>query len=132
MPFGSFEIIVPDAMKLRSARQVATFLLAVFMTVGLNLSAVQASDMTVQMAMTAEMTAYDGGNCQDCTNTGEGHGTQALCPTTACAAPILAVLPHVPATAIATAPAPSLRPSAQMTGWAFLPDPYPPRGDTLM
>ncbi|WP_163266766.1 hypothetical protein [Chelativorans alearense] len=118
-------------MKHRSARQVVTFLLAVFVTVGLSLAPVQSGDMTVRMA-TAEMTASVDGNCQDCPDTGGDHGAQAPCPAAACAAPTLAVLPHVPTTAIAIVSAPSLPPSAPMSGRSALPDPHPPRPDVLV
>ncbi|WP_246225889.1 hypothetical protein [Chelativorans xinjiangense] len=87
--------------------------------------------MTVQMA-TAEMTASVDGHCQDCPEPGDDRGAQALCPAAACAAPALAVLPLVPTTATAMVSAPSLRPSAPMSGRTSLPDPHPPRPGVLV
>ncbi len=113
-------------MKQWSLRQVLALFLAVFVTVGMGLSAVQASDMTVKMTMASDMGASGGGDCQPCPAGGDDDGAMAACPS-ACVAPVFALLPQ--ALTVLAVPALRLKPSGYppLSGEAAWPDPYPPR-----
>ncbi|KSV92956.1 hypothetical protein [Sinorhizobium sp. GL28] len=100
--------------------------LAVFVTVGMSLSAVQATDMSVKMAMTTDITGSTHDGCPGCPN-GGGHGMKAMMCSVVCAVPVVAVLPQ--GTSMPAAQHPiffTVRDSLQH-GTRAPPDPYPPR-----
>ena len=74
-------------------------LLAVFVTAGFGLSAVQASNMSVKMSTATDMgVATDMGmagdrDCAACPVGSDDHGNPVHCPPV-CVAPVLAVLPQ--------------------------------------
>jgi len=111
---------------------VFSVFLAVFMTAGFALSAVQATDMAAKMAMASDMgTSTNGAStnnaCQGCPTQDSDDCTKAMSCTAACVAPVLAVLPQgVPAMLLAK-PSSSGTAYPLLHGWASPPDPYPPR-----
>lgn len=124
-----------------SPKHLLVILLAVFLTAGFSLSAVQASVMSARMAMTAgdgmTMSSDTGmakmadgamaGDCKACLKDASGSDNPMHCPPT-CIAPVLAVLPQ----GLAIAVVPRLRqppalPAPFLCGRSSLPDPYPPR-----
>jgi hypothetical protein len=115
-------------MKRWLARQLIALLLTVFVTVGVSLSTVQASDMTVKMAMVSDMGAPGHGDCQGCPSGGNNDGMKAMPCATICVAPVLAVLPQVTAMALVQKPGSLMAVRvALLDGRASPPDPPPPR-----
>lgn len=114
-------------MKRWSVRQVLVLLLAVFVTAGMNLSAAQASDMTVKMAMASDMGASGHDGCPGCPTGGVDDGMKAVACASICVAQVLAVLPQMAPTTIALVAAsyPALAPV--LHGRVLEPDHYPPR-----
>ena len=55
-----------DYMSCWTSRRIIACLLGVMLSVGLTLSAVQASDMTVSMSLAGEMAPSNGGDCDGC------------------------------------------------------------------
>lgn len=108
-------------MKRRSSQRIVALLLGTFLALGMNLSAVQASGMAIDMAMCSDM---DG--CNDCGNESDCDGNGGAC-LSVCTTPTPAVLD--PAVAVITAEASKLPlPGSQSTyGPASAPDPHPPR-----
>ena len=130
-----------------SPRHVFALLLAVFVTVGVSVSAVQASTMAVNMAMTSQagtamasemgMRMPDTGaaadsDCKACLKGSGDNGSPMHCPPT-CIAPVLAVLPlELAAMAVIRAPQPSAMPTPFLHGRSSLPDPFPPKTTDLV
>ncbi len=108
-------------MKRYSSQHIIALLLGVFLALGMSLSAVQASDMSIDMAMSSDMDC-----CSDCGNGSDGDRNGGAC-LSVCTTPSPAVLP--PAVTVKTAEAPNLPLlDYQSTyGQASSPDPYPPR-----
>ncbi|MET2832587.1 hypothetical protein [Mesorhizobium shangrilense] len=122
-------------------------LLAVFVTVGVSMSAVQASTMAVNMTMalkagmamasetgmtTPGMGAADDSDCKACVKGTGDNGNPMHCPRT-CIAPVLAVLPLEFAVMSAVrAPLPSALPTPFLHGRNSLPDPFPPKSIDLV
>ena len=108
-------------------RRIIDLLLAVFVTVGMGLSAVQASTISVKMmGMEAGMTMSGMANCQDCERSGGSKG-MAACTAPACTAQIAA--PALPVAALDMNLV-AVRHSVQsriLLGRDTVPDPYPPR-----
>jgi hypothetical protein len=108
-------------MKRRSSQRIVALLLGVILALGMNLSAVQANDMAIDMVMCSDMDGCnDRGNESDCD--GNGGACLSVCTT---------LTPAVldPAVAVKTAEASSLPlPDGQSTyGRASSPDPHPPK-----
>lgn len=130
-----------------SPRHVFALLLAVFVTVGVNVSAVQAGAMSVKMAITPEasmamasdtgmtmpgMGAGSDSDCKACLKGARDTGNPMHCPPI-CIAPVLAVLPQ--GLAITLAPPvqqPSALPTPFLHGRSSLPDPFPPKSIDLV
>ncbi len=108
-------------MKRCSSQHTIALLLGVFLALGMNLSAVQANDMAIDMVMCSDM---DG--CNDCGNGSDCDGNGGAC-LSVCTTATPAVLD--PAVAVKTAEASNLPlPDYQSTyGRASSPDPHPPR-----
>lgn len=114
----------------RPVRQILALFLAVFVTVGMSLSAVQASDMAAKMTMSSDMSGSSDDGCQGCPAGGGDDGAMASCPPN-CMAPVLALLPHAPSVAgVFLSP---LQPAAYpvLSGRTAWPDPYPPKPSDL-
>lgn len=119
-------------MKRWSARQLVALFLAVFVTVGMSLSAVQASDMTAKMAMASDMGASSHGGCDGCPGGGNDDGMKAMPCATVCVAPVLAVLPQVVGMVLVQRPgSPIVARVALLDGRASPPDPHPPRPTSI-
>ena len=112
-------------------------LLAVFLTAGFSLSAVQASTMPIRMANAMAMHADTGmakmaetsmkGDCNACPKETGDKGSPMQCPVV-CVAPALAVLPQdFGVTSAPSAQQPSALPAPFLHGRSSVPDPYPPR-----
>jgi hypothetical protein len=103
-------------------RQVIALVLAVFVTLGLSLSVVQANDMAVKMAMTSDMGVSGHGECHGC----DAGMTKSMVCAVAC--PVSAAVPHVgPVAEISTPTKLALPRMALLLGSASPLDPYPPR-----
>lgn len=120
-----------------SPKHLLVMLLAVFLTAGFSLSAVQATTMPIRMA-TAMVTHPDPGmgkmaetpmkgDCNACPKESGKQGSPMQCPAV-CLAPVLAVLPQdFGVTPVASAQQPSALPAPFLHGRSSVPDPYPPR-----
>jgi hypothetical protein len=120
-----------QAMMTRSSwRLTLALLLAVFVTAGLGLSAVQVSDMAIKMGMSSSMD-MPGGDCASCP--GEGPDGSGVVPcTSACLVPVLALVPQGLVADVAVS-LPRLSPAHYLSlHWRQSPpDPYPPRSSDL-
>lgn len=114
---------VGRAMKKRSVRHVLAALFGVLLALGVSVSAVQAGEMSLQMAMAAEAGASGQGGCDDCAG---GDDAGMTCPS-ALLCSVIAILPAergMPAATPARSPDRTFR---LARGLAAPPDPYPPR-----
>ncbi len=114
-------------MQRLTSRLVLTLFLGLFFALGTTLSVIQASDMTVKMAMSSDMDASADIDCIACGGGGDEGGTtpNACAPVCAVSAAMVFVVdtPEIPALVLASPP------SANQS-WrdrAFSPDPHPPR-----
>jgi hypothetical protein len=131
-----------------SPKRFLASLLAVLVTAGLSVSAVQANGMAVTMAMTHDMNATvipdmgaaempamshaDDGECAACPKGASDNGTPMHCPP-ACTTPVLAVLPQeFVVTVIDQAARLFSSPYPLLHGRNSLPDPSPPRPGDLV
>ena len=111
----------------RLSKQLIVLLLAVFVTAGMSLSVVQASNMSIKMMdMASSMGKSGGGNCNDCGGPGNSSGMTA-CAAPGCVAPLMAHSPSVEAFDMASAAIYHLPPDVALLGMGSNPDPYPPR-----
>lgn len=121
----------PTGMRTWSSwRRTLALLFAVFVTAGLSLPAVQATEMSVKMTMTSDMGTGDR-DCATCPRGADDSGNPKAC-SPVCVAPAFALLPQDPAvvTAIQASMLPSL-PSPFLHGRGSLPDPSPPKPSGL-
>jgi len=113
-------------------RRLLTPILGLMFAVSMSASVVQAAEMAAKMSMTPAMdVASNHGQCPDCDHGAAGMKGMdcrlALCgaPGVATLAPIfVAVVPDVGH----DSPVPA---QSSLVGWAYPPDPYPPRPRTL-
>jgi hypothetical protein len=115
------------AMKRWSARQVVTFLLAVFVAAGMGLSIAQASGMAARMATMSDMAMPDHGDCQGCPDQPGDGGMKAMACVNACAAPVIAPLPLAAVVPAGEKPTSVAAPDLFLDGRFLPPDPAPPR-----
>jgi hypothetical protein len=94
-----FAVIVFSAMTLWPVRNVLTVLLAVFVTVGLSVSAAQTSDIGMKMSTGTEMTASGYCDHHPCDADHAGKAKAATCA--AVCAPVLATLTQASSMAVA-------------------------------
>jgi hypothetical protein len=94
-----FAVIVLCAMTLWPARKVLTVLLAVFVTVGLSVSAAQTRDIGMKMSTGTEMTASGHCDHHPCDADHAGKAKAATCA--AVCAPVFATLPQASSLAVA-------------------------------
>lgn len=130
-----------------SPRHVFALMLAVFVTVGVSVSVVQANTMALNMAMASKagmavasetamtmagMGATADSDCKACLKgTGDTGNLMHCAPT--CIAPVLAVLPHAfAAIAVVQASASPALPEPMRRGRSSLPDPFPPKSVDLV
>lgn len=112
------------AMRLWSPRQLITLFLAVFVTVGLSLSAVQASGMIVKMAMASDMESSGHDRCQGCPSDDD---TNAISCIATCAVPVLALLPEAESGMLVHKSVSAVTCYPLLHGKTSPPEPYPPR-----
>lgn len=115
-----------------SVRQFLVACLAVFVTAGIGVSVVQASDMTVKMATASDMGAMADSGCKGCSGSGGDDGASVSC-LPVCSAPGAAMLPEAQVVRVAPISRPVLSaPSRILVGRTALPDPYPPRSSDFV
>ena len=111
----------------RLCKQLLILLLAVFVTAGMSLSVVQASNMSIKMIdMAPSMGKSAGGNCNDCSGLGDSNG-MAACAASGCVAPLAIHDPSVEVFDMASAAIYHLPLGVVLLGMGSSPDPYPPR-----
>ena len=108
-------------------RRIFVLLLAVFVTAGMGLSAVQASTMSIKMMDLAPgMGASGSGRCDDCGGSGDSKGMGA-CVTSGCIAPLVSHVPSVEIVDLAFVAVRHMHLDIALLGRDSGPDPYPPR-----
>lgn len=108
-------------------KQLIVLLLAVFVTAGMGLTAVQASNMNIKMMdMASSMGKSGGGSCNDCGSPGDSSG-MAACVMSGCVEPLAAGFPRVEVLDMAPAAVHRLHLDAALLGNGSSPNPYPPR-----
>ena len=108
-------------------RRIFVLLLAVVVTAGIGLSAVQASTMSMKMMDTASgMTMSGPGKCQDCGKSSDSKG-MAACVAPACPSPMAAHAPSFMALDLHFVPIHHRFQNRTLLGRDTVPDPYPPR-----
>ncbi|MDH4989156.1 hypothetical protein QEZ47_27350 [Aminobacter anthyllidis] len=75
-----------------SIRHVLALMFAVLLAAGASLSAAQANNMAIQMAMASNMGMPVAGDCTACPDQGADDGKMTVCPQT-CVGPVLALVP---------------------------------------
>lgn len=112
-----------------SARRVLTLFLAVLVTLSLNLSAVQASSMSLQMATMPAMSDMDSsksGDCRKCSSKCD-HAAMITACGTVCVAAAIATLPQNSPASFGLAQNAFLKCHWLLRGRTSPPDPYPPK-----
>jgi hypothetical protein len=122
-----FDASLSPAMNRWSLRQGFALLLAVFVTVGMGLSVVQANDMAVKMAMMSDMGADGQDDCANCLHLPDKAGAKATFCATVCAESAIAHQHEAPLRVVALVAAIHLANVAALHGRALQPDPHPPR-----
>jgi hypothetical protein len=118
-------------MKHWSSRQFIALFLGVFLALGMSLSAVQASDMAVQMAMAGDVDMSGQGDCDGCGGSGDDSVDAVTCsPMLSCSgmAALLSAAGGLVATQTIKQVAPVSSVARDLTA---PPDPYPPRSLNL-
>lgn len=113
-----------EGMRDRPSRRILALLLGVFLALGMSLSAVEAGEMGVQMAMASDAGASGQSDCSGC-DSGDGSNATACSSVLSCSS--AAVLPGdrtSPATKTAVLFVPIF---GVAPGLSAPPDPYPPR-----
>lgn len=118
-------------MKHWPSRRILALVLGVFLALGMNLSAVQASEMAVQMAMTSDDGSSGQGECDGCGGSGDDSADAVSCAPMLNCSGMAAVLPMerglmAPQSTEAFSPVASVAHSLIAP-----PDPYPPRPPDL-
>lgn len=116
-------------MKNWSVRQMFAVLLAVFVTLGMSASVVQANNMAIKMATASEMAVAGHGDCHGCD--GDAGKTKAMVCTVACVTPVTAIPQVDPVVEIFTPAKLGLPRTALLFGTTLPPDPYPPRSTNI-
>lgn len=109
----------------RSAKHLLAVLLAIFAMAAMNLSAVQAGTMALEMSAMAD----DMDGAGDCVTPCPGEQDEAdgmICPPV-CVVPAVAVLPSAMTVAVASTASTFPFTYSPRLGRESLPDPYPPR-----
>ena len=117
----------PDAMRRSPVRQLLVLILAVLVTAGMGLSAVEASQMTVKMAIAADMGMAGHDGCPGCPDGNGNNGMKAMPCAALCAAPLLAVLPQAEPIGLITMASADPLVMPVLHGRVPTSDPVPPR-----
>lgn len=116
-------------MKDWSVRQMFAIVLAVFVTLGMSASVVQANNMALKMTTASEMAVAGHGNCHGCD--GDANKTKAMVCTVACVTPVTTIPQIGRVVEIATPTKLGLPRTALLFGTTLPPDPYPPRSNDI-
>jgi hypothetical protein len=108
------------------SRRVFALVLGLFVALGMSLSAVQASDMAVKMALASDMGDAGSHGCTGCGGGDDGAANAGPC-LPGCTAPMFAVMPPTSDTMVAQVCHLSLPMAPASQSRASSPDPYPPR-----
>ena len=118
---------IPQTMQQWTSRQVLTLFLGLFFALGTTLSAIQASDMAVKMAMSSDMDTSGDVGCIAC---GSGGDEGSTAPNT-CSPVCTISAGMIPLYGFPEMPAPTLvSPLSGNQSWygrASSPDPHPPK-----
>lgn len=112
-------------MKRPSCRRNLALLLAAFLALGMSLSAVQSSEMTVRMAMASDAGAAGQGACNGCAGADDSGHDVSCSSVLICSS--AAILPVERGHAVAKLGKMSLPISDVARDLAAPPDPYPPK-----
>jgi hypothetical protein len=118
-------------MKGRPLRRGFAFALGLLIALGMSLSAIQASDMTVAMATAADMSTHGTGDCGGGCGDPEDNGGKAMICGVVCVAPFVAVLSQTPSMTFGHPADVQFESNSRLRDWASAPDPYPPRSSDL-
>lgn len=111
----------------RLGKQLIVLFLAVFVTAGMGMSAVQASTMNLKMMnMALDMSMSGSNNCHDCGNQGDAKGV-AACVAPACVAPLASLAASTADQNIELKSAHHPLQDLALIGTGSEPSPYPPR-----
>lgn len=114
-------------MKIWSLRQFVALFLGAFLALGMSLSAVQASEMAVQMAMTSDADASDQGSCDNCGGSGGDTADAVTCAPMLNCSGMAAALP-MERGFVAPLSTKALPTASRVAhGSIAPPEPYPPR-----
>lgn len=118
-------------MKHWPSRQFIALFLGVALALGMNLSAVQASEMAVQMAMMGDAGASSQGDCDGCGGSGGDSADAVTCSPVLNCSSMAAVMPTAGGLAVTQ----TIKQVTPVSGVARdltpPPDPYPPRSSNL-
>ena len=117
-------VAILDFMSL--SRRVIVLLLGAFLALGMSLPIVQAASMPGNMTGGMDKA----GHCKDCGAKGGMAKEMGGC-SLSCATPVLAVIPQTAPTRLEQIPALVLRQDSLLFGWAFSPEPGPPRSHDI-
>ena len=116
---------IAEVIKTRLARQLIVTVLALFVGMGTILSAVQANDMVLKMAMAGDAGSSGASGCTACGGN-KGDANQANC-LPACVQVAHGLVPAPITIPIYVADSPSISSNIPPLGSGGIPDPSPPR-----
>jgi hypothetical protein len=108
-----------------------SLILAVFVTVGLSLSASRAGELSATAGMAMAMDATAHGDCHGCPARGGDNAMAVVCDGM-CPAPILAVAPQIPPAVEVRGRALFASPQSPLRGRTPPPEPYPPKPSRIV
>lgn len=114
-----------------SARHVIALFLGVFLALGMSMSAVQASEMAIQMAMSTDADTSGQGDCDGCGGSGDDSTDAVTCSSVSTCAGMTALLPGTDGLAVFQIIKQGTPVSDVAGDLAAPPDPYPPRSLNL-
>jgi hypothetical protein len=114
----------------RLSKQLIVLLLAVFVTAGMSLSVVQASNMSIKMMGMASSMAKSSGGCKDCGGPGESKG-MATCAASGCVSPAAVNSSSQLVLDMASVTIYHSYPDLSLLGLDSRPEPYPPRTSNI-
>ena len=120
---------VVDVMKHLTARQIVVCLLGLMLSLGMGLSAVQANNMTVDMALAGDMDGSGSGGCTGCG--GDDTAKSGSCFSICASSVFMMQAPTTTSSRIEPS-APFFPDTLPLRSTAFSPDPHPPRPTFLL
>lgn len=100
-------------------------MLGLLVTLGIGLSAVQASNMAAKMAISGEEMASGDSDCGSCS--GDMGGAKTMACEAVCIAPVTATVPDTSALRIDRPVDRPLMSAPALSSWAASPNPHPPK-----